>query len=101
MSQTFCTWWEDEHGGRYLVPGCMARVDNPDIDECSCPSVETQLTKAQGRIAELERELRGLRSWHDCIVRAVHDHSDGKRIMKTAAGLRPTMQPNTAETTGV
>lgn len=80
-----CQWYDDGHGGRFLIPGCMERVINPDVDECSCKTVEEQLAAARRQIAELKRGRDGLQSWHDHIVRAVHEHPDGIKIMKVAA----------------
>lgn len=82
-----CHWWEDGHGGRYLIPGCMTRINNPDVDECACPSIERQLEKAQKELVDARRALAGLQSWHDAIYRAVHDHRDAVAIMKAAADL--------------
>ncbi|MET9776094.1 hypothetical protein ABZ023_17870 [Streptomyces sp. NPDC006367] len=82
-----CHWWEDGRGGRYLIPGCYARVENPDLEVCHCPTVEQQLEAARRRDAAAGRALRGLQAWHDAIVRTVYDHPDGIAIMKAAAGL--------------
>lgn len=80
-----CHWYDDGRGGRFLIPGCMARVINPDIDECSCKTVEDQLEAAQREIAELKRSRDGLQQWHDAVCRAVYDHPDGIQIMSAAA----------------
>jgi hypothetical protein len=80
-----CHWYDDGHGGRYLIPGCLSRVVNPDIDVCSCKTINEQLATAHRQIADLKRERDGLQNWHDAIVRTVHDHRDGIQIMKTAA----------------
>lgn len=80
-----CHWHEDEDGGRYLIPGCMARVTNPDIDQCSCESIEEQLAAAREEIVNLKRSRASLQGWHDRITRAVYDHPDGIQIMKRAA----------------
>lgn len=82
-----CHWWDDGHGGRYLIPGCHARLENPDLEVCHCPTVEQQLEAARRQIAAAGRSLRGLQAWHDAIVRAVHDHPAGIEIMKAAADL--------------
>ncbi|MFJ4084984.1 hypothetical protein ACIP2Z_39325 [Streptomyces iakyrus] len=82
-----CHWWEDEHGGRYLIPGCHARVENPDLEVCHCPTIEQQLQAARRKSAATGRALRGQQVWHDAIVRAVYDHPDGVAIMKAAADL--------------
>ncbi|QOV40236.1 hypothetical protein IM697_18620 [Streptomyces ferrugineus] len=82
-----CPWWDDGRGGRYLVPGCHARVENPDIEVCHCLTIEQQLQAAHRQNAAAGRALRGQQAWHDAIVRAVYDHSDGIAIMKAAANL--------------
>ncbi|MFK0159081.1 hypothetical protein ACIQVK_44305 [Streptomyces sp. NPDC090493] len=82
-----CHWWEDEHGGRYLIPGCHARVENPDLEVCHCPTIEQQLEAARRKAAATDRALRGQQAWHDAIVRAVYDHPAGVTIMKAAADL--------------
>lgn len=80
-----CHWYEDEHGGRYFIPGCMARVTNPDIDQCSCKTIEERLADAHKEIISLKRSRASLQNWHDHITRAVYDHPDGIQIMKSAA----------------
>lgn len=80
-----CHWYDDGRGGRFLIPGCMARVVNPDIDVCSCRSLNEELTTARKQIADLTKKCDGLQAWHDHIVRAVYDHPDGVKIMKQAA----------------
>ncbi|RSN13775.1 hypothetical protein DMH25_08280 [Streptomyces sp. WAC 01325] len=80
-----CHWYDDGHGGRFLIPGCMTRVMNPDADECACRSIEEQLAAARREIADLTKQSNGLQTWHDHIVRAVYDHPDGTQIMKRAA----------------
>ncbi|MER6109289.1 hypothetical protein [Streptomyces hirsutus] len=86
-----CHWWDDGHGGRYLIPGCHARVENPDLEVCHCPTLEQQLEQqleaARRQVAAAGRSLRGLQGWHDAIVRAVYDHPAGIAIMKAAADL--------------
>lgn len=80
-----CYWHEDTDGTRYLIPGCMARVNDPDIDECTCPSLARQLEKARAEIAAMAKEKASLQGWHDAIVRAVYDHPEGVQIMAAAA----------------
>lgn len=80
-----CQWYDDGHGGRFLIPGCMTRVINPDVDACSCKTIEEQLADAREQIGKLERARTSLQSWHDHICRAVYDHPDGVKIMKRAA----------------
>lgn len=80
-----CHWYDDGHGGRFLIPGCMTRVNNPDVDGCSCATVEEQLAEARAEIASLKRSRDSLREWHDHVTGAVYSHSEGIQIMKRAA----------------
>jgi hypothetical protein len=80
-----CHWYDDGHGGRFLIPGCMTRVINPDVEQCSCKTIEEQLEDARTEIARLKQSRDGLQTWHDHITRAVYDHPDGVKIMKRAA----------------
>lgn len=80
-----CYWHEDTDGTRYLIPGCLARINNPDLDECTCPSLDRQLTNAREELETLRRHHAGLQQWNDAIIRAVHDHRDGIEIMHTAS----------------
>lgn len=88
-----CHWYDDGHGGRYLIPGCMERVVNPDIDVCSCRTIAEQLATARKQIADLKHTLAGARSWHDAVTSAVHAHPDGIQIMRDAA-TRTTSHPS-------
>lgn len=80
-----CHWYDDGHGGRYLIPGCMTRANSPDVDDCDCSTLDEQLDAARHELATLQRHYAGLQTWHDHIVRAVYDHADGVKIMKAAA----------------
>jgi len=80
-----CQWYDDGHGGRFLIPGCMARVIDPDAEPCSCKTIDEQLDDARREIANLKQGRDGLQTWHDHVTRAVYDHPDGVKIMKRAA----------------
>lgn len=80
-----CFWHEDTDGARYLIPGCMTRVNNPDVGACDCPTLNEQLDAVRHELATLQRHYAGLQAWHDHITRAVYDHTDGVKIMKAAA----------------
>lgn len=80
-----CHWYDDGRGGRFLIPGCMTRVTSPDVDQCSCKTIEEQLADARDEIAKLKQGRDGLQKWHDHVTRAVYDHADGVQIMKRAA----------------
>lgn len=80
-----CTWLEDPDGSRHLIPGCWTRINDPDIDECDCQMLEQELAKARAELEAARRAYRSLQGWHDQVVRAVHDHPDGKKIMYAAS----------------
>ncbi|MER0443215.1 hypothetical protein ABR738_01245 [Streptomyces sp. Edi4] len=80
-----CHWHEDPDGGRFLVPGCMTRVHESDIDTCDCPTVSAQLADAQQQLEEARERHEGLREWCDRIVQVVEAHPDGRKIIQSAA----------------
>ncbi|MEW2434340.1 hypothetical protein AB0952_09165 [Streptomyces caniferus] len=85
VGQPRCYWVHEPDGTRWLVPGCMGRVHDPDIDSCDCPNLAEELAAARSERDAAQRGYRGLRTWTDSIVAAVHAHPDGKKIMKAAA----------------
>lgn len=81
-----CHWYDDGHGGRWLIPGCAARAQDPDsTDTCTCPDLADQLAKARREIERLTSELNGARTWHAYVAMTVDAHPDGRKIMKQAA----------------
>jgi hypothetical protein len=81
-----CHWSDDGHGGRYLIPGCAGRAQDPDnADACGCPDLATQLAEARRELEALKAELHGARTWHAYVAMAVDAHPDGRKIMKQAA----------------
>ncbi|MGY1548313.1 hypothetical protein [Streptomyces sp. MN6] len=80
-----CHWHEDRDGERILIPGCAARVQDPDGEECTCPTLAKQLEAARAEVARLQRELDGARFWNGHVTGAVHAHRDGLDIMQDAA----------------
>lgn len=80
-----CFWHEDTDGSRYLIPGCMTRVNNPDVDACDCPTLNDQLAAVRAELATLKRHYAGLQNWHNAITAAVSAHTDSVQIMKRAA----------------
>lgn len=53
--ETRCAWLipAEEPDARYMVPGCMTRVQDWDAD-CTCTSTAEELDAAEEKIAELE-----------------------------------------------
>lgn len=79
-----CYWYDDPHEGRWLVPGCLARAHDPDIDTCDCPTMSDQLAAAQAELDEARRRYAGMEAWLDAIKDAVRAHRDGEQIMRDA-----------------
>ncbi|WP_019061492.1 hypothetical protein [Streptomyces prunicolor] len=80
-----CYWVEEEGGTRWLVPGCMSRMHDPDIERCDCPVLAEELSAVRRARDTARRDYRGLRWWTDSILAAVHARPDGIAIMKSAA----------------
>lgn len=80
-----CYWHDDVDGTRYLIPGCMARVQDPDIGECTCPTLARQIAALKQALSDAQFANTGLQQWHDQVMRAVHDHPDAKAIMLAAS----------------
>lgn len=80
-----CYWVQERDGTRWLVPGCVSRLHDPDAAACTCPTLGQQLAKARDERDQAQRSHSALRAWTDDIIAAVHAHPDGKKIMKDAA----------------
>ncbi|MFH0246155.1 hypothetical protein ACGRHY_27905 [Streptomyces sp. HK10] len=81
-----CQWVHEPDGTRWLVPGCMARMHDPDADSCDCPTLADELATARSERDTARRHYQGLREWTDSIITTVHAHPDGRQIMREAAG---------------
>ncbi|MDX2630301.1 hypothetical protein PV381_27740 [Streptomyces scabiei] len=80
-----CYWVQEPDGTRWLVPGCISRLHDPDADACTCPTLAQQLAQAHAERDQAQRDHSGLRAWTDAIIAAVNAHPDGKKIMRDAA----------------
>lgn len=81
-----CHWYDDGHGGRWLIPGCAGRAQDPDsLDACDCSDLADQLAAARREVEALKSELHGARTWQAYVALAVDAHPDGRKIMKQAA----------------
>ncbi|MFJ6215046.1 hypothetical protein ACIQGZ_17175 [Streptomyces sp. NPDC092296] len=65
-----CYWWTDPDGGLCLLPGCMARVQDPDA-ECTCDSLAARLAKTQEQLREMEEQQRYAEVWWFALREAV------------------------------
>ncbi|PAX86048.1 hypothetical protein CLM85_14545 [Streptomyces albidoflavus] len=80
-----CFWLQEPDGSRWLVPGCMDRMHDADIDACTCHHLDYRLAVAERHRAEAQRAHDGLRTWTDAVIASVHAHPDGTAIMRRAA----------------
>lgn len=80
-----CQWVHEPDGTQWLVPGCMTRIHEPDIDTCDCSTLADELATERAERETAQRNYASLRVWTDSIIAAVHSHPDGRQIMKDAA----------------
>lgn len=80
-----CYWHDDVDGTRYLIPGCMARVQDPDVGDCTCPTLASQIAGLKQALSDAQFANASLQQWHNQVVRAVHNHPDHIAIMHDAA----------------
>lgn len=93
-----CQWYDDGRGGRFLVPGCMERVIDPDYCECGRGVVVGLLSYTNSRVLfrtaaegtptrdQAAADLRCL----DCVADAIAEVASGEvaRRMREAAQSR-------------
>ncbi|WP_435058384.1 hypothetical protein [Streptomyces sp. bgisy060] len=78
-----CYWWSDPDGGLCLMPGCMARVQDPDA-ECTCDKLARRQQKAEEALrADRERQAYA-DTWWQALSAAVKDHPDAASILADA-----------------
>lgn len=80
-----CYWHDDIDGTRYLIPGCMARIQDPDIGECTCPTLAGRIAKLKQALSDAQFANASLQQWHGQVMQAVHNHPDAKAIMFAAS----------------
>ncbi|MCX4444644.1 hypothetical protein [Streptomyces albidoflavus] len=94
-----CFWLQEPDGSRWLVPGCMDRMHDADIDACTCHHLDYRLAVAERHRAEAQRAHDGVRTWTDAVIASVHAHPDGTAIMRRAAEACDTSHRAGAEKT--
>ncbi|MEU9778050.1 hypothetical protein [Streptomyces sp. NPDC047968] len=78
-----CYWWTDPDGDLYLMPGCMARVQDPEA-ECTCDKLGARLARLQKEQQKREAAERYARTWWDALTEAVRAHPDANNILADA-----------------
>ncbi|MBF4138146.1 hypothetical protein [Streptomyces albidoflavus] len=74
-----CFWLQEPDGSRWLVPGCMDRMHNADIDSCTCHHLDYRLAVAERHHAEAQRALDGVRPWTDAVIASVQAYPTARR----------------------
>lgn len=78
-----CYWWTDPDGSLCLMPGCMARVQDPEA-ECTCDKLASRLARTEHRLQEMRERERYAATWWTAFRQAVDAHPDGAEIVADA-----------------
>ncbi|MFJ1837992.1 hypothetical protein ACIOJ9_29485 [Streptomyces sp. NPDC088175] len=75
-----CYWWTDPDGDLCLMPGCMARIQDPEA-ECTCDKLARRQQKAEAALhADRERQAYA-DTWWSALRAAVENHPDAASIL--------------------
>ncbi|MGW0673421.1 hypothetical protein [Streptomyces sp. NPDC002746] len=78
-----CYWWTDPDGALCLLPGCLARINDPDA-ACTCRTLASRLTRAEERLAEAAERERYASTWWAALRAAVDAHPARDEILSNA-----------------
>lgn len=78
-----CCWWTDPDGALCLLPGCLARINDPDA-ACTCRTLASRLARAEERLAEATERERYASTWWDALRAAVDAHAARDEILSDA-----------------
>jgi hypothetical protein len=78
-----CYWWTDPDGDLCLLPGCAARVQDPDA-ECTCDTLAARLETARRQLRDMKEQQRQAGVWWDALREAVEGHPDRAAILAEA-----------------
>lgn len=78
-----CYWWTDPAGDLCLLPGCIARIQDPAA-ECTCDSLGRRLTRTERQLRNLQEQQRYADTWWQALRAAVDAHSAGREILADA-----------------
>jgi hypothetical protein len=78
-----CYWWTDPDGDLCLMPGCMARVQDPNA-ECTCDKLGARLHRLEEKMRTQEKADRYARAWWDALTEAVRAHPQARQILADA-----------------
>ncbi|ONK09488.1 hypothetical protein [Streptomyces sp. MP131-18] len=77
---TGCHWWTDPDGALCLMPGCMARVQDPDA-ECTCDKLGARLERVQQQLRDLREQQHYADTWWHALRAAVDAHPDAATLI--------------------
>lgn len=78
-----CYWWTDPDGDLCLLPGCMARVQDPEA-ECTCDKLGARYGRLQQQVRDQRERQRYADAWWHALREAVNAHPDGPAIIADA-----------------
>jgi hypothetical protein len=78
-----CYWVTDPDGGLMLIPGCMARVQDPDA-ECTCATLAARLARVEEQLREEREKAAYAREWYAAVNAALDEHPVGREIRTDA-----------------
>lgn len=78
-----CYWWTDPEGGLCLLPGCTARVQDPEA-ECTCDTLAARLARAQRKLREHLERAQHAAVWWSALREAVEAAANGREIVNDA-----------------
>ncbi|TQE33108.1 hypothetical protein [Streptomyces ipomoeae] len=78
-----CYWWTDPDGDLCLMPGCMARVQDPAA-ECTCDKLASRLRKAEEKLQDHQKRQSYANTWWHALSEAVNARPDAAEILADA-----------------
>lgn len=78
-----CYWWTDPDGALCLLPGCMARIQDPDA-ECTCSTLAARLARTERRLRETREREQYASTWWTALREAVKARPDRADILADA-----------------
>ncbi|MER0443142.1 hypothetical protein ABR738_00875 [Streptomyces sp. Edi4] len=78
-----CYWWTDPDGDLALMPGCMARVQDPEA-ECTCDKLGARLARLEKKVRERAVAQEYAETWWTALRAAVENHPDAATILADA-----------------
>ncbi|MDX3064015.1 hypothetical protein PV518_17800 [Streptomyces sp. ND04-05B] len=75
-----CYWWTDPDGDLCLLPGCLARINDPEA-ECTCDKLARQQQRAEQQLRDHRERQRYADIWWHAMKAAVDAHPDAAAIL--------------------